>query len=387
MFESRQGPGVVWWGFGRPPIGQMWVQITLVAVLLALVGGVIRHQTAPNLAVLPRFTSEVFTAFDTPIYIIGHASSEDEFNRLVALAEERYQKLHKLFDVYNSYPGVTNLRDINDHAGGEPLLVEPDILQLLLLAVDGFVSSDGLVDVTLGPVLSIWHALREQAIHAMPVTLPTASELDAALALRGIQDIELDVASSTVRLAREGMSLNVGAVAKGYATEQVVDMLCSEGFEAGLIDAGGHIRVIGQPMDGQRARWGVGVQDPGKYTLPTASPEERMIDAVFVTDTSVVSSGDYQRYFYIDGQRYHHIIDPRTGYPGTLYRAVTVEYRDSGWADVFSTAVFLLEPEEALALAEEKGFAVYLLPEEGQAIANSAMRSILQSEGATARDP
>ena len=385
--ETQNVVPVILGGLGRPPIGRMWLQLTLVAVLLALVCGVISNQTASKLDILPRFTSEVFNAFDTPITIIGHASSEAEFSRLASLAQERYLKLHMLFDIYNSYPGLTNLKDINDQAGGEALRVDPDILSLLSLAKEGYLISGGLVDITLGPVLEIWHVLRVQALAGLDVSLPSNSELGAALALRGIRDVELDFAAQTVRLAREGMSLNVGAVAKGYATEQVVNLLCSEGFEAGLIDAGGHIRVIGQPMDGQRTKWGVGIQDPEKYAWISGSPEERMLDAVFVADTSVVSSGDYQRYFYVEDQRYHHIIDPRTGYPATQYQAVTVEYRDSGWADLLSTAVFLLSPDEALAVAEEHGFALYLLPQEGPAITNSAMQSILQSEGATARDP
>ena len=151
----------------------------------------------------------------------------------------------------------------------------------------------------------------------------------------------LDEEAGTVFYADPEMSLDVGAIAKGYALEQV----CKAAREGLLISVGGNVRATGPKPDG--GSWVVGIQNP--------TGEEGYLHTVEVQDISVVTSGDYQRYYTVDGVSYHHIIDPATNYPGRLWRAVTVLCPDSGLADGLSTALFLLPQAEGQALLDKFG--------------------------------
>jgi thiamine biosynthesis lipoprotein len=195
------------------------------------------------------------------------------------------------------------------------------------------------VDVTLGAVLSMWHEARESAL-ADPDTaaLPDDAALQEAAQHRGFDRVEIDQDASTVRITDPLLRLDVGAVAKGYAAERVSEN-APEGY---LISVGGNVRAIGTKADG--SNWIVGVQDPDG---------EDYLQALSVADLSVVSSGDYQRYFTVDGKRYHHIIDPDTLYPAEYWRAVTVVCQDSGIGDGLSTALFLMTQEDGEALLEK----------------------------------
>lgn len=364
-------------GFGMKRLAQLLLLTMLVAAL-----------SACQPARMYLATHYIYDVFDTAVCIKGYAESEAQLDAYFAMAEERFQELHRLFDIYHDYPGLVNLKTINDAAGGEALSVAEEIVALLELAQEGYQRSGGLVDVTMEPVLRIWHDLRLVA-EAYPerAALPEQALLEAANALTGMDGLELDSVAHTVRLQRPGMALNVGAVAKGFAAELVAEQLQEAGWTSFLIDAGGNIKAVGRPADG-RKRWGVGLQDPDVEALPGQVASETMYyDVAYVHDTSVVSSGDYARRYYVEGEAYHHLIDPRTLWPGRLYRAVYVLTSHSGWADLYSTALFFMEPEEALRFAETNDLAVYLIRADGSVVSNQAMKAELKSEGATSDSP
>jgi thiamine biosynthesis lipoprotein len=160
----------------------------------------------------------------------------------------------------------------------------------------------------------------------------------------------VDTGQSTVYLAEEGMNLDVGAIAKGFATEIVAKEVAAKGMKSGIISAGGNVRTIGAPLDGVRRRWGIGIQDPDASIFLNDAQE--LLDVAFVNDAAVVSSGDYQRYYVVDGEIFHHLIDPETLMPAKHYRAVTVIAKDAGIADLLSTELFLLPYGKSRALAE-----------------------------------
>ena len=294
-----------------------------------------------------RYRSDFMDTFDTVITVMAYAPSDAQFDELLAITHDEYLKLHKLFDIYQDYDGINNIKTINDNAGIQPVKVDPHIIELINFSKDWYTKTNGAVNVAMGAVRSLWHDYRQAGIDDPGnAQLPSLSDLQAASAHTDIDNVIIDEIASTVYLADKDMRLDVGAVAKGYATEAVADLLTDSGYDSVLISAGGNVRAIGKPLDGVRSKWGVGIKDPDS-PLAGSTDEENLLDVAFVTDLSVVSSGVYERFYVVNGNQYHHLIDPVTLMPGGYYKAVTVITEDSALADLLSTALFLMPPEES----------------------------------------
>ena len=287
-----------------------------------------------------KYTATFLDVFDTVTTIVGYDQSKEAFEEKSRAIHDELLKLHQLFDIYNTYDGITNLKTVNDAAGGAPVQVDPAVMALLKDCKAYFDLTHGKVNVAMGSVLRLWHDAREDAFddpaHAY---LPEAQALQEALAHTDLSFVVLDEAASTVQITDPKLRLDVGAVAKGWSVQKVAEKAPS-GL---LISVGGNVCATG-PKDESGTPWVVGITDPngGEY-----------LHTIDNADKSVVTSGDYQRYFVVDGKMYHHIIDPATLYPGTLWRSVTVVCADSGLADALSTALFLLDYEQGLALLEQ----------------------------------
>jgi thiamine biosynthesis lipoprotein len=183
------------------------------------------------------------------------------------------------------------------------------------------------------------------------------------------------------------MRLDVGAVGKGFATELVARELIEQGLESGIISAGGsNVRLIGKPAEPSRETWAIGIQNPFISSLiPMDDPP---LDVIEVNDRSIVTSGDYQRYYLVDGVAYHHLIDPVTLMPANHVKAVTIMTADSGLADFLSTAIFLMPYEEGRRLVDrlEDVEALWVL-QDGTVEATAGMKSVLKFQGqANARE-
>ena len=287
-----------------------------------------------------RFEASFLTLFDTVTTIVGYAETEKDFRRTAQQLHDELLEYHQMFDIYHEYAGINNLKTVNDRAGGEPVEVDSRLIDLLVFCreLDGL--TGGRVDVTMGSVLALWHEARSSGVddpeHA---ALPDSGALKEAAEHTGFELLEIDREASTLRLTDPLARLDVGAVA---AVEQV----CQNAPEGLLLSVGGNVRATGPKPGGEP--WVVGVQEPD-------GGKEDYLHTLYVSNSSVVSSGDYQRYYTVDGVRYHHIIDPDTRHPGTRWRAVTVLCADSGLADGLSTALFLLPREEGEALARQCG--------------------------------
>lgn len=304
---------------------------------------------------LRRYEASFLTLFDTVTTIVGYAETEEEFRRTAQEFHDSLLDYHQLFDVYHEYDGMNNLKTVNDSAGGDPVEVDRRIIDLLLFCRELEGLTGGRVDVTMGSVLALWHEARTEGVddpeHA---ALPDAGALEEAARHTGFDLLEIDQEASTVRLTDPQARLDVGAVAKGWAVEQV----CRSSPTGLLVSVGGNVRATGPKPEG-KSPWVVGVQDPD-------GEKQDYLHTLNIDHQSVVSSGDYQRYYTVDGVRYHHIIDPDTLRPGRLWRAVTVVCPDSGLADGLSTALFLLPREEGAALAQRCGAqAMWVAPDGG----------------------
>lgn len=294
-----------------------------------------------------KFVAYYYEYFDTVTQIIGYADSREEFDAVCAAVKEQLAIYHRAYDIYHSYAGVTNLRDINRREAGDGVAVavsEP-VFSLLTFCQEMHTATGGRTNIAMGSVLSLWHTYRETGIdEPWAAELPPLADLQKAALHTDIANLVLDGEASTVLLADEEMSLDVGAIAKGYAAERVADALAEDGISGYLINLGGNVRAVGPRPDG--SGWLVGVENPDK------SSEEGYVEYLSITDRAVVTSGVYQRYYTVDGVRYHHIIDPDTLFPGDRYLSVTVIAADSGVGDAFSTALFNMDREEGLALVE-----------------------------------
>lgn len=288
-----------------------------------------------------------FTFFDTVSYIYSYeGDSQEDFEARCEGAAEVLRKYHKLFDIYYEHTGVTNLRTINKNAGGEPLKVDRELIDFLLYAKELYTKTGGEMNIMMGSVLKLWHDCRTTAsTDSKNAKIPTEDELAGASLHTDFSSLEIDAENCTVRITDPEASIDVGALGKGYATEKAAEYLRSVGADSYVLNIGGNIRIIGNKPDG--SGWATGIKNP-------ANTEEYAL-RIEIADTSCVTSGDYERFFVVDGKKYHHVIDKDTLMPSTYFSSVTVITADSGLADALSTALFCMSYEDGLALVNSIG--------------------------------
>ena len=301
---------------------------------------------------LTRYTTVFYDVFDTVTQVIAYCETQEEFDRQMQALHADLIAYNQLYDIYNDYEGVTNVKTINDNAGIAPVQVDQRILSMLELADRMYATTNGKLNIAMGSVLNIWHNYRDAA--ALTDTdadnaLPSLEELEAAAQHCDIRSVIIDEKAQTVYLADPEMSLDVGSVGKGYAVEMVCQAAEQRGLTSALVSVGGNLRAIGKKPDG--SSWTGGVEDPWNaaevYTSGSMLPS-----VINISDLALVTSGDYQRYYVVDGKRYHHLIDPDTLYPAAYFNSVTVLCADSGLADCLTTGLFCMPLEEGQKLVE-----------------------------------
>lgn len=276
---------------------------------------------------------------DTLVSIKVYGRNPETLRKAVGAAYAEMRRIAELSDGF-PLPGTAAYQSsdvcrINAQAGKQPVRVDDDTLAMLLLAKKYNTLSEGAFDVTVGPLMDLWGFGGDNP------HLPSPDQIQAALAHVGSKDLVLNEQERTAFLRRAGMKLDLGAVAKGYATEKALQQLEMHGIDKALIDAGGNIRVLGHNR--QELPWRIGIKDPRK--------SDAIVATLQLVNASAVTSADYYRTFEEGGKRYHHILDPRTGYPATYSISATVVTNDAGLADILSTVFFILPPDKALEMA------------------------------------
>ena len=323
-----------------------------------------------------RYSTVFYDAFDTVTQVIAYCDSEEDFNAQMTALHADLLEYHKLYDIYNDYDGIVNVKTINDNAGKAPVTVDDKILGMLELAQQMYATTNGKLNIAMGSVLNIWHNYREAALADDDDSnnqLPTQEELASASQHCGIGSLVIDDDAKTVYLADPEMSLDVGSVGKGYAVEMAAQAAEARGLTSALISVGGNLRAIGTKPDG--SAWVGGVENPwdSSEVYTTASST---VAAVKMSDLSLVTSGDYQRYYVVDGVRYHHLIDPATLQPAAYFDSVSVLAPDSGVADCLTTGLFCMPLEEGQALVESlDGVEALWCTADGQVIPSSGWGS------------
>ena len=330
-------------------------------------------------ATYEKFTRRAAGVFDTEISLTGFAPSEEKFNAAADRALEMLREYNQIFDGYNEYEGLHNLWYVNRHAASGPVEIPAPLYSLLSWCRDKWLSGQKTVNVAMGAVLSIWHDYRTAGL-ADPenAQLPPLADLQAASAHTDFSDVVLDAEKHTVFFSDPALKIDVGAVAKGYAADLVSDYLKKE-MPSFLLSLGGNVYAGEKPLDGRDA-WAVGVQDPRMDMAALLSGGTDILDILDVTGLSVVTSGDYWRYYFVDGQRYHHIIDPGTLMPSDKMLSVSIVCDNSLLADYLSTTLFILSYEEGSALISQmEGVeAMWVLPD-GEILCSPGMERFARS--------
>jgi len=254
--------------------------------------------------------------------------------RAETAARAALDEMRRVESLMSAHLETSDVSRINSQAGVAPVTISPETAFVLKEALRISEASDGAFDITVGPLVELWGVTSESP------RVPSAQEIEAAL--EKVDYRRLHVKEDKAFLEDPGMRVDLGAIAKGYAVDMAAQVLSNHGVTSAIIDAGGNIYVVGSRSDG--SPWRVGIRHPRR--------EGDALAVLEASDIGVVTSGDYQRYFELNGVRYHHIFDPRTGYPARESTSATVVSSSSVEADALSTALFVLGPEKGMNLIE-----------------------------------
>ncbi len=232
----------------------------------------------------------------------------------------------------------SELSRVNDRAGREKVEVSPETFDIVRESIHTSEISQGTFDITFESLHGLWKF--DQDLDPHP---PTAAAVKAKLPLVGYRHVHLDPTLHTVYLDRAGTRISLGGIAKGYAVDRAAAVLDRAGLTSFFVQAGGDLFTRGKKPDG--TPWSAGVRDP-------RGPEGSYFAILHVSDHAFSTAGDYERSYIVGGKRYHHIIDPRTGFPATASRSVTIWAPTALLADAIDDAVFILGPDKGLALVE-----------------------------------
>lgn len=295
-------------------------------------------------------------AFGTLIEITLLNTSEAKANAAFDHLESRFHAYHASWSPWETGSDLSRINESIE--AGSRISAPQAVLPLIIASKDLFVNSNGLFNPAIGNLINLWQMHRHDESDISP---PDAADIDRLVAQDpDMSDIHID--GTLVESRNPGVQLSLGAFAKGYAIDLAMQYLQSQGIENAVINAGGDLRVIGQ--HGKRP-WRIGIRHPRKDGVIAWLDTE--------PDESIFTSGDYERFYMYDGKRYHHILDPRTGYPATDSISVTVIHHDAGIADAAATALFVAGPEHWHEIARamdikyvmliDAGFRIHMNPE------------------------
>ena len=300
-------------------------------------------------------SSELY-AMDTVMSLTAYGAHAKE---ALEAAETEISRLDKLLSISSE---SSDIYQVNQNGSGE---LSEDTRELLASALEYFQETDGVFDCTIEPIMEAW------GFTTHDYRVPDSSELSGLLPLVDASAVSLN--GDQVNLP-SGVRLDLGGIAKGFTSSRVMDIFAQNGVTSGIISLGGNVQTLGRKPDG--SLWRVGIQDPGDLNS--------MFAVVKVADEAVITSGAYQRYFEQDEVRYHHIIDPRTGYPADSgLTSVTIISPDGTLADALSTSLFIMGPEKAAAFWQQHKdkFDAIMMTDDGTVLVTSGLADRCQITG------
>ena len=311
-----------------------------------------------SIAIIFSFLALVFTGCSSNSSInnsnVDQPLSRTEFMMDTILTLKIYDKKDEkiLDEAFNRLKEIENRMSIsiedsdvsliNKNAGIKPVQVHEDVYYVLKKAKYYATISNGAFDPTIGPIVDLWNINSDQPTERD--SIPTDDEIKKALGLVNYNELEL-MDDNYVYLKRKGMKINLGGIVKGYAADEVKRIFTENGVKSAIIDLGGNIYAFGQKLNGDP--WNIGITDPFE---PSAS----FVGVLPAIDKSIVTSGDYERYFIYEGKKYHHILDSKTGYPSDSgIRGVSIVSEKGIDGDALSTTLFVLGLDKGLELVDK----------------------------------
>ena len=284
-----------------------------------------------------------------------HTFTLYEKNRL-ALANQMKAELLRLDAAWSIFRTDSELSRMNRSAGIEPVSVCADTLRVLQTCKLFSISTGGAFDVTAGALAAIWRKAIQSGV------LPTESEIEAAKSLTDAQSIRCNEADGTAFLPHVGQTIDFGGVAKGYAMDRLLQILHENKVNKALLNLGGTVAAIGDPVP-------IGIRNP-------FAPNGKPVGTLNLMNRCAVTSGFYERYVNIGGRRYHHIVDPRTGYPSNSGLASVTLVGINGTAlDALATAVFILGINQSLPILQSRGIDAVFITDEGEVLVTEPIRT------------
>ncbi|ADL12092.1 FAD:protein FMN transferase [Acetohalobium arabaticum] len=308
------------------------IGLSLIILLILLVGTITSFKIISS---PPEYETKEFL-MDTMVSLTVTGNEAKEAGQAAVKA------MRQTADEATRYNENSIISRINNGAGNKPVEVTDDLLVMIKTAKEYGRLTDGKFDITVAPVIDLWNFKAEDP------AVPSDNKIERRLDLVNYKEININEDKRTVMLAEPGMKLDLGGVAKGYIVDQAAEVLKKFDIESALINAGGNIRTIGTKPNGDK--WRIGIRNPRDTSKDS---EDNYSNIIGIKETNVVTSGDYERYFMEEGRRYHHILDPNTGYPARGLASVTIVADSSFKADILSTALFILGFDEAKAYIQE----------------------------------
>lgn len=289
------------------------------------------------------------------IILIGDNQKKAEKSALQA-----FQEIRRIEQLMSPTIEKSEVFHINQSTGKKWVRVSPETFYVIKKSIEISNQSDGGFDITVGPLIKLWQKAREKE-HP-----PSNEDLERSLDLVGFRNIMISP-DGKIFLKKDGMSIDLGGIAKGYAVDRAFDILRGLGFRNLIVNAGGDLKVGGMKFG---KPWSIGIQDP--------RDQGKIIAKIKLKKGAIATSGDYEKYFMYQGKRYHHIINPKDGLPAWGCQSVTVLCEEGILADAMATAVFVLGPEKGFSLCQRtKGIDCLIIDWEGKRIITQALKEII----------
>ena len=271
--------------------------------------------------------------------IVAVAEDSDTAQKCIEAAFEQLQAVETLMSAHSDSSEISR---INRNGYKAPVRVSKPTFEVLQKSLKFSQKTSGAFDITVGPLEDLFRSAKKKGV------APSKEQIAKAKLKVGFQKLKLNERDRTVKFAVDGMKLDLGGIAKGYAIDKAIEALQKGGAVGGMVDVGGDIRCFGTPRS--KSNWLIGLQDPAeiKEGIDTGQP----LLVLKLTDTAVATSGDYRRFFLIKDKKYSHIIDTKSGYSSDKLKSVTVISQNATDADALATAVSVMGAEEGLALIE-----------------------------------
>lgn len=320
--------------------GKKWSSIGIAGVIVLTLG--ILLQRTPKGG--PEFYNSGFhELMGTFVQVTVTADNEQKAQECIDAAFERMREINRQMNDHDPNSPISRLTQT---AFLQPAAISPELFEIIETSIQYSKLSDGAFDITIGPETQLWRKMAQTG------QKPLEQELAQARAKVGYEKLILDAANRTLQFAVEGMKLDVGAIAKGYAVDLAVKVMQQKGADGGMVDIGGNIRCFGQGP-GEKGIWLIGLQDPRN--------DQQILMELRLNDMAVATSGDYRRTVVIGGEPHSHILNPKSAESVKEVASVTIIAPTATDADALSTTVSVLGKEKGLALLEQTGNAEAIL--------------------------